>query len=135
MNAIGLDDNIYTIHLTGCLSNSKSQNKSGPHLAARKIIKETFPTFQILEEVPVKISKYEILYLDFYLPLIKTCIEVHGEQHYKFSKFYHINMMGFAKAKKRDENKKQWCLLNNIKYIVFPYDESPEQWKQKINNE
>jgi uncharacterized membrane protein YkvA (DUF1232 family) len=44
-------------------------------------------------------------------------------------------MMGFAKAKKRDENKKQWCLLNNIKYIVFPYDESPEQWKQKINNE
>jgi predicted adenine nucleotide alpha hydrolase (AANH) superfamily ATPase len=66
------------------------------------------------------------------LPLIKTCIEVHGEQHFKYVPFYHSSIFAFIKAKKRDEDKKSWCELNNIKYIAFSYDEDLEEWKNKL---
>jgi hypothetical protein len=53
------------------------------------MLHEKFPTLQILEEVSIPLRSKETLYLDFYIPLIKKCIEVHGEQHYKFVPFYH----------------------------------------------
>jgi len=135
MNVVGLDNIVYNWNLTGYRSHGRMQNKSDLHLEARKLINSVFPTMQILEEVPINIRKNEILYLDFYLPLIKTCIEVHGEQHYKFVRFYHHNTIGFAKSKKRDDEKTQWCSINSIKQIVLPYNESIEQWKLRIINE
>jgi hypothetical protein len=133
MNVVDLDGNSYLWQLTGCLSHGKITNKSDLHLSARSLIKELFPTLQILEEVPIKITRSETLFLDFYLPLIKTCVEVHGEQHYKFVKFYHQNMIGFAKSKKRDSSKTEWCNINNIKQIILPHYESIEQWKDRLN--
>lgn len=110
-------------------------NKSQLHLQARTLLKECFPTLQVLEEIPIQLRKSEHLILDFYLPLNKKCIEVHGEQHYKFTRFYHKDMMGFIRHKKRDQEKKEWCELNGISYIELPYDESIDQWKQRLINE
>jgi predicted adenine nucleotide alpha hydrolase (AANH) superfamily ATPase len=73
--------------------------------------------------------------LDFYIPLSKLCIEVHGEQHYKFIPFYHGNIMSFLKAQKKDREKKEWCDNNNIRYIELPYNENQEQWINRINHE
>lgn len=128
-----LDNNKVSWSITGCISNSRSQNKSELHLIARSLIHEVFPTLQILEEVPIPVRRGETLYLDFYLPLIKKCIEVHGEQHYKFVQFYHQNAMGFVKSKKRDEDKKNWCCNNGISYIALPFDNIKE-WKELIIN-
>ncbi len=33
------------------------------------------------------------LYYDIYIPLLKLIIEIHGEQHYKFSKSWHLNII------------------------------------------
>ena len=68
--------------------------------------------------------------MDFYLPLKKICVEVHGEQHYKFIPFYHRDMVSFVKAKKRDLEKKEWCEQNEIRYIVFPFDGTDEEWRK-----
>ena len=87
-------------------NSSNSFNKSSLHLLARKIIKEVFPTMQSLEEVTIHIRKNQVAYLDFFVPMVKLCIEVHGEQHYKFTPFYHANILAFAKGKKRDQEKK-----------------------------
>ena len=87
----------------------------------------------LLEEVTINIRKSEFLYLDFYIPMIKTCMEVHGEQHYNFTPFYHANMMAFLKSQKRDRDKKSWCELNNIQYIELPYNKTDE-WSELINN-
>jgi predicted adenine nucleotide alpha hydrolase (AANH) superfamily ATPase len=73
--------------------------------------------------------------LDFYLPLIKTCIEVHGEQHFKFVPFYHNNILNFLKSKKRDQEKAEWCEKNSIKYISLAYNESEQLWREKIKHE
>jgi hypothetical protein len=130
-----LDNNSYNWNLTGNMAHGKTDNKSSLHLKARELIRSIFPTMQILEEVPIRLRKSEVLYLDFYIPLNKICIEVHGEQHYKFVAHYHSNQMGFIKHKKRDKEKQEWCSINNIQYIELPFDENESQWQQRITSE
>lgn len=132
MNVRDLDGNAHSWHLTGNIANARLTNKSSLHLRARQLISNIFPTLQILEEVTIPLRKSEHLYLDFYLPLMKTCIETHGEQHYKFIPHYHNTLLGFMKHKKRDRDKIEWCNINNIKYIELPFDESDDQWLQRI---
>lgn len=67
------------------------------------------------------------LRFDFYLPNYQTCIEFHGEQHYKPIAF-HKEEYGHEKDNlkeqhKRDEKKQQYCEEHNIKLIIIPYTE------------
>lgn len=133
MQVKDLDGNNHFWHLTGNMAHGKTVNKSSLHLNARNIISKVFPTLQVLEEVPIPLRKSETLYLDFYLPLKKMCIEVHGEQHYKFVPFYHSNMLAFLKSKKRDSEKQEWCSINNIEYIELSFDK-PDEWENIIAN-
>lgn len=135
MTIVDLDNHIVNWQLTGHISKGRLLNKSSLHLQARRLITIAFPTLQILEEVPIPLRRSETLYLDFYLPLIKTCIEVHGEQHFKFVPFYHSTVLNFLKAKKRDQEKIEWCEKNAIKHIALAYNESESEWKEKLNNE
>jgi hypothetical protein len=129
-----LDSNSYNWLLTGNMAKGKTDNRSSLHLIARSLLIEHFPTLQILEEVPIQVRKSQTLYLDFYLPLKKICFEVHGEQHYKFVAFYHSSPLNFLKAQKRDREKKEWCDINNIKYIELPHYESKDLWIERIKN-
>lgn len=135
MRVVDLDGHYNDWSLKGYIAKGRLQNKSSLHIQARDLLLQLFPTLQILEEVPINPRKSETLYLDFYLPLIKTCVETHGEQHFKFVPFYHNNMMNFIKSKKRDNDKKEWCDINDIKYIDLSYNESIEVWKEKLKNE
>lgn len=130
-----LDGNLQHWKLLGNIAHGSQTNKSHLHLQARQLIKECFPTLQILEEVSIPLRRSEILILDFYLPLNKKCVEVHGEQHYKFTRFYHKDMMGFIRHKKRDQEKKEWCDINNIQYIELPYNENMEEWTKRLIND
>lgn len=133
MKTIGLDGNEFNITLTGLASKSSLNNKSSLHLEAREIIKNIYPTLQVLEEVTIHLRKSETLYMDFFIPLSKKCIEVHGEQHYQFTSFYHRSKLDFLKQQKRDREKKEWCYINNITYIELPYNKQSE-WIEIINN-
>jgi hypothetical protein len=130
-----LDGNNVNWTLTGHIAKGKIINKSSFHLQARSMINKLYPTMQILEEVPIQLRKGETLYLDFYIPLKKVCIEVHGEQHYKFIPFYHSTILNFLKSQKRDREKQEWCEINNIKYVELPYNENTDQWKERIEHD
>jgi hypothetical protein len=130
-----LDGNSHNWHLTGNMAKGKINNRSSLHLQARELLSTVFPTLQLLEEVPIPLRKSETLYLDFYLPLKKMCVEVHGEQHYKFVQFYHNNILGFLKSQKRDREKAEWCSNNGIRYVVLPYDEKTTEWEERLINE
>lgn len=132
MNVKDLDGNSLTWHLTGNIVKGSIENKSSYHLQARQLLKQIYPTMQILEEVPINSRKSETLYLDFYIPLIKKCIEVHGEQHYKFIPYYHSNKLAFLKAQKRDKDKLEWCKINGIKYVELPFDKDVVEWEKRI---
>ena len=119
------------LRLTGHMPHGRL-NKSSYHLAARSILSSIYPTMQILEELPISVRKSEILYLDFYIPLTKIAIEVHGEQHYKFIPYYHRDILGFMKSKNRDKDKMMWCDMNGIRYVELPFNESLELWHKRI---
>lgn len=131
MDTIDLDGNSQYWQLTGHKPNYNTK-KSSLHLRARNLLNVIYPTLQILEEIPVHIRRSDLVYLDFYIPLKRMCIEIQGEQHYKFVQHYHGSALGFLKHKKRDRDKKEWCEINGINFIELPYNESDELWQNRL---
>tara|TARA_R100000734_G_C3312408_1_gene103443 strand:+ start:928 stop:1335 length:408 start_codon:yes stop_codon:yes gene_type:complete len=64
------------------------------------------------------------LTLDFYNANKKVAVEVQGEQHTKYVKFFHKNRFKYCDQLKRDEDKLLFCKSNNIKLAeIYPQDE------------
>jgi hypothetical protein len=129
-----LDGKIETWNLAGyqVTSSNDRSARSKLHLEARKLIHEVFSPMVILEEVPIPIKRGITLYLDFFLPLRRIAIEVNGKQHGVFTPFYHQTVADFKRSKHNDQLKREWCELNGITLIEFNYDESLQDWKDKI---
>ncbi len=133
MKVKSLDGKIYDLGLTGYLVNSdETKPRSDLHIQARQIIKDRFPLFMILEEVLIQVRQNSSLYLDFFIPQTKLCIEVNGRQHFEFIPHFHKNIFGFKMHEKRDREKKLWLDLNGISLIEFNYNEDVELWKNKL---
>ena len=131
----GLDNVFYQANSKNSVVQANdSRPRSALHKTARSILKSTFPTINILEEVGIKIDMYKNAYLDFLIPMLSIVVEVHGQQHYKFNSLFHRNAQDFARQKKRDKDLIEWCEVNNLTYIELPYNESEEKWKQRISN-
>lgn len=130
MRVIGFDGRSHKIKLP----KYKRSNCSKYHKKAKEIITEVFPFEPIHEEVTLPGSKSKftgLLYADFYLPNQNIIVEVHGEQHYKYLPFFHKSKLDFKKSQKRDRQKIEWCVLNDIKIIVLPYNKEKE-WKSLL---
>jgi hypothetical protein len=135
MKVRDLEGNIADWRLRGVIVAAHDpRSRSTLHLTAREMLYEIFPTLQILEEVPINPRPRTTLYLDFYINQLRAAIEVHGQQHYKFNSLYHSTAQDFLHQKRRDEDKKEWCDINNITYIELPYNENREEWKNKITH-
>ena len=133
MKTRDLDGNIYNWKTQGTIVRSNEQRpRSKLHLAARTLLRTLYPTLQISEEVSVSLRRNKKVFLDFYINTIKTVIEVHGPQHYKFNTLYHTCAQDFLNQKKRDMNLQEWCEINNLTYIELPFNENEEQWKNRI---
>ena len=135
MKVIDLDGTVSHWKLTGEVVRGRdSRKRSQLHLKARALLKELYPALQIIEEIPIQLKRSQRASLDFYINTIKTVIEVHGEQHYKFNTFYHSSRQDFINQKKRDNDLKEWCEINNMTYVELPFDEGEEQWKSRITH-
>ncbi len=99
------------------------------------LLKEGFKSHRYVKEYYVLFQGIK-LYFDFYLPELRVLIEVQGEQHYKFNKFFHKNEASFLDQKYRDSLKNQWANTNNFKLLQFSYKEIPKlsvkSFRQKI---
>jgi len=60
---------------------------------------------------------------DFYLPDFNTCIEYHGEQHYRPIQHFG-GIKKFNLTKKRDAIKKEYCDNNWINLIIVPFNQT-----------
>lgn len=96
---------------------SKIQRGYGDRLRKR------YPHYLILEEFPIPGSKLRI---DFFLPELLLAVEVHGEQHFKFTPFFHKSIHDFMNGVKRDAQKAEWCNLNDIELIIVRQDDNLE---------
>lgn len=113
---------------------STRNNASDLHLQCRQLLLKLYPLEKVFEEVPIEIRKREVLYLDFFLPLKMLAIEVQGQQHYEFSLHFHGTRWNYLESKRRDREKREWADLNNIKLVELPYNESTEQWIERIKS-
>jgi len=99
-------------------------------------LKESFPYFKVEKQFYVKVV-YDKYFFDFFIKELNVLIECHGEQHVRFIKHYHDDMLGFYKQKIRDRAKEAYAFDNNYILVVFFYDEIkkliPEYVKEKIN--
>lgn len=98
--------------------------RSNLHKKARLIIQKCLPYCTIYEEVTLTGCKGTSGYLvaDFMVPSIPMIIEVHGEQHYKYSKFFHKSEEQYKEYLQNDSIKKEWAISNNIIYIELPFN-------------
>lgn len=139
MKVTGLNGRKYNLNLSkyGVYKND-SRKRSKYHIRARKLIAEVYHSYRILEEVKMPGStaahRKSVLYLDFFIPNIKVAFEVHGRQHYEHIPFFHKTKAEFLRAKARDEDKIDWCELNNIKLITLKYSGTDDEWRETIKS-
>ncbi len=137
MKVIGLNGREYNLNLQkyDVKANDK-RKRSKHHMRARKLIKEVYHSYRVLEEVKLPGStsthKRSVLYLDFFIPNIRKAVEVHGRQHYEYTPFFHKSKADFILAKARDEDKIEWCELNNIEIVTLKYSGSDDEWRKSI---
>ena len=137
MKVIGLNDREYHLDLKKYIVRADDKTKKSKyHLLARKLIKETFNGHTVLEEVKLPgsrdPSKKSTLFLDFLVPGVMMAIEVHGQQHYEYSPFFHKTKAGFYQSLIRDEIKTEWCKLNNFNLVVLKYSDNIDRWRKQI---
>jgi len=75
--------------------------------------------------------------LDFLNCNKRICVEINGEQHDKFNKFFHNNSKNvWLASMQRDTQKREWLELNNIKLLELVKEDldnfSPENIKEKF---
>ena len=85
-------------------------------------LKKSFPYFRIVKEFYVNVDSNKYFF-DFYVKELNILIECHGEQHLKFVKHYHGDMVGFNRQKNRDLAKEIYASENNYTLVKFFYNE------------
>jgi hypothetical protein len=139
MNVLGINGKSYVWNLSKYdVFYDDKRKRSKYHLKARSLLKDLFNSYRILEEVKLPGStlphRKSVLYLDFYIPSIRLAIEVHGEQHYEFNAFFHKSKADFLKSLARDDDKINWCELNDIRLVILKYSESEDEWRKRIQS-
>ena len=87
---------------------------------AKQFLKEYWENHVVFEEFPVAGTR---LKFDFYNANKKVAVEIHGAQHTKYHPFFHGRKSKFVEQIKRDQQKIDFCELNNIKLIEV-FDEA-----------
>jgi len=89
--------------------------------AVKDILFEIWEDHIVYEEFPVYGTRYS---LDFFNATRNIAIEVQGSQHTKYNPFFHGgNPLNFGSQLKRDDQKREFCELNDITLIeIFEED-------------
>lgn len=101
----------------------------------KQFLKKYWSNHVVYEEFPVYGSLLKVDIINFTKML---AIEVNGEQHESYSKFFHgKNRMKFLTQIKNDQKKYEWLEKNNFKLLII-YDKevkkiSKEFFLQKFN--
>jgi hypothetical protein len=93
---------------------------SEPQFRTKKFLKEFWLGDLVCEEFVIPGSRLRIDLINFSKMI---AIEVSGQQHETFSKFFHKTRIGFIKSVKRDFQKIKWLEINNINLIeLYDYE-------------
>lgn len=87
------------------------ERRSKLHIEIYEALKLYMPSIRIIEEYNLGNN----LFVDIYLPDYSICIEIDGEQHDRYIKFFHGNDMSkFYDQKNNDKRKYSKCRELNL---------------------
>lgn len=109
----------------------RRENASNLHIQARELLHSLFPFYTISEELLLPGIETK-LYLDLYIQQLRLAVEANGCQHYNYNHHFFASAKDFRRAQQRDRLKREWCELNNIDLVELPYNESIDQWRERI---
>ena len=96
------------------------ESKSKIQFAAKQFLKEYWENHVVFEEFPIAGTR---LSFDFYNANKKIAVEVQGAQHTKYVPFFHGRKSQFVSQLRRDQQKIDFCALNDIKLVEIFHDE------------
>jgi len=89
--------------------------KSGIQKKVKNVLYDNWFADVVFEEFPVAGTR---LTFDFFNATRNIAVEVDGNQHYNYNKFFHSNYrQNFLSQLQRDEKKEYFCEINNIELI------------------
>lgn len=137
MKVVGLDGREYNWNYSKYYKRKSRSGKSKAHNEALELVESLYPYYTVYEEVTLPgsqiIGRQSLLFADLFLPQLSLIVEVHGQQHYEYTPYFHGDRMGFVRACKRDRDKAEWCRLNDISIAILPHDKR-DQWETIIQN-
>lgn len=113
------------------LINWDEKSRSKFQFNVKQFLKKYWSNDMVFEEMPMAGSR---MTFDFYNATQNLAIEVQGQQHVKYTPYFH----GKAKSNfigqiRRDNDKQKYCELNKIKLIeVYPDDDITEECFRKL---
>lgn len=106
------------------------KSRSNIQFATKQFLKPYWSSQIIYEEFPVYGS---LMKVDFLNATRKIAIEVNGNQHSEFNKFFHDNSRAnYLKSIKRDYAKSEWLIKNGFRLIVIEQNEVKTLTKEFI---
>jgi hypothetical protein len=107
-------------NIKNCIINWDGKSRSKFQQEVKFFLKKYWQGDVVFEELKVVGTR---LTLDFFNANKKIAIEVQGQQHFKYVKFFHGNRANYLGQIKRDVKKIEFCELNNIHLVeIYPKD-------------
>lgn len=106
-----------------------AKSKSNIQFEAKQFLKKYWSSHIVFEEFPVAGTR---LNFDFYNANKKVVVEIHGKQHDKYTPFFHKRRSGFISHIRRDQQKRDFCELNDITLIEI-YADKKGSIKDQLN--
>ena len=101
--------------------NWDGESRSKLQFKVKQFLKPYWYSHVVYEEFPVYGTKMKV---DILNATYKIAVEVNGQQHSKFTPFFHQNRTeAFVDSIQRDVSKRKWAELNNFKFVEIEYDE------------
>lgn len=97
------------------------------------LIKEAYPVIKYVKEKTIWYNSQKLRF-DFFIPSLDLFIEIQGQQHYSYNKFFYKNKFDFTKQLSRDRLKEEWCDLNNYYYLCISEKEIKNMDAQTLKN-
>jgi hypothetical protein len=107
------------------------KSRSNIQFEVKQFLKPFWKNHICYEEFPVFGSRMKVDFINF---TKKIAIEVNGEQHSSFNKFFHNNSrLNYLNSIKRDYKKAEWLEKNSIQLIELEKKDLPNLTIDYIN--
>ena len=104
---------------------------SAPQFRTKCFLKNYWLADLVCEEFVIPGTRLRVDFINFSK---KIAVEVSGDQHENFNKFFHKNRIGFIKSIKRDFQKIKWLEINKIQLVELYDFETLNLNKEEIEN-